>query len=223
MTPYIVAATSLGIPRFYIESVARLSGPSLTGRIAAANPGTHLFNQHRRWAVKRWKYTGNVFDVYAPAPRAVDPPDPLKVVVTFGTEPYPFDRAISNITRVLPPASSVTWQLGPAHDPTELPEAYQMLPERELAGLMERADVVVAHAGAGSALAALRSGKKPILIPRLARYGEVIDDHQQLLADDLVSRGLAVVTSAEDLSSEHLHSVAGRQVVDVTAEPIRLD
>jgi UDP-N-acetylglucosamine transferase subunit ALG13 len=43
---------------------------------------------------------------------------------------------------------------------------------------VRRARLVIAHAGAGVVLHALAAGKAPVVMPRRARYGEHVDDHQ---------------------------------------------
>ena len=40
------------------------------------------------------------------------------------------------------------------------------------------ADVIVGHAGPGTIIDALEAGRVPVILPRLARFGEVVDDHQ---------------------------------------------
>ncbi len=60
-----------------------------------------------------------------------------------------------------------------------------------------RARVVVCHAGVGSVLTALANDKRPIVVPRLQRYGEAVDDHQLAFGRRLAAAGL--VTLVEDL------------------------
>jgi UDP-N-acetylglucosamine transferase subunit ALG13 len=222
VTPYMVAAASLGIPRFYIETVARTTGPSMTGRFAAANPGTRIFTQHEQWAGRRWQYIGNVFDGFSLSEQQVAVPDSLNVLVTLGTNPFPFDRAVRAIQRALPPNSSVTWQLGPGTDLAAVPDAVDLMGESELQRLMGKADVVIAHAGAGSAMAALQAGRQPILIPRLARYGEMVDDHQLLIGSALARKGLVQSVDAADLSEQHVQAAASHRIEQVPAPAILL-
>lgn len=59
----------------------------------------------------------------------------------------------------------------------------------EFSEAIEQADVVVCHAGSGTILHVLRTGKVPVVVPRLVRYGEVIDDHQAQLAEALSKSG----------------------------------
>ncbi len=56
--------------------------------------------------------------------------------------------------------------------------------------------MVITHAGVGSILVTLMNGKRPIVVPRLARFGEHVDDHQLELARRLSEIG--VVTLIED-------------------------
>src|SRR5690242_15296157 len=44
--------------------------------------------------------------------------------------------------------------------------------------LVCQADLLIMHAGAGSVIHAIQAGKVAVVMPRLAKYGEIIDDHQ---------------------------------------------
>jgi hypothetical protein len=74
---------------WYIESVSRFDGPSLTGRILAKYPNISTYTQHDSWRSDRWKYRLSVLDDYTPktqssiSTRIAD--GPLKVFVTLGT------------------------------------------------------------------------------------------------------------------------------------------
>lgn len=49
---------------------------------------------------------------------------------------------------------------------------------------MKKADLVITHAGTGAIVTALKNDKLVIAIPRLARFGEHVDDHQIQLIDE---------------------------------------
>jgi UDP-N-acetylglucosamine transferase subunit ALG13 len=72
------------------------------------------------------------------------------------------------------------------------------VPFEQLGELVGRARVVVAHAGVGSILLCASKGHVPIVVPRLARFDEAVDDHQVFLARRLAALG--AVVWAEDLS-----------------------
>ncbi len=67
---------------------------------------------------------------------------------------------------------------------------------------MREADVVISHAGAGTAIAALELGKCPLIAPAGWPWGEQIDDHQIQIARELDDRGLAISVEADQLSYE---------------------
>jgi beta-1,4-N-acetylglucosaminyltransferase len=61
------------------------------------------------------------------------------------------------------------------------------LPMDRFVDLIDKASLVVSHAGAGTILHALQAGKVPVIMPRRKQYGEVIDDHQLELVQALAS------------------------------------
>jgi UDP-N-acetylglucosamine transferase subunit ALG13 len=69
----------------------------------------------------------------------------------------------------------------------------EFLPFEQVGDYMRRARVVVAHAGVGTFLTARASGKHPLVVPRLARFGEAVDDHQLAFAQRLHEAGLATL------------------------------
>lgn len=126
------------------------------------------------------------------------------VVVTVGTDHHPFSRLITWMDRWAQDNSAyrVTIQHGTS-TPPEYAEGVALMSRTELMDLLERADAVVCQAGPGSILDARRAGKVPIVVPRLQRLGEVVDDHQVAFAWAMAARGEAIVaTTAEEV---HFH------------------
>jgi UDP-N-acetylglucosamine transferase subunit ALG13 len=54
------------------------------------------------------------------------------------------------------------------------------------------ARLVIGHAGAGTVVHALATGRTPVVMPRRAIYGELIDDHQVELVRRLAAEGRVV-------------------------------
>ncbi len=211
---FLPAARLMGLRAEYIESAARSDGPSVTGRLLQHVPGVHLSAQHDAWAVGRWSRTVSVFDVFRPVIDLSRPEPVRRVVVTLGMIPgYGFVRLLERLQQILPSDVEVLWQTGSSPAPGLEKVARTTLPQGELQRAMEDADVVIAHAGAGSALAALHAGHVPVLVPRRAAYGEHVDDHQQLIAHDLARRGLAVCCEADDLSWADVQRAAASRAV----------
>jgi UDP-N-acetylglucosamine--N-acetylmuramyl-(pentapeptide) pyrophosphoryl-undecaprenol N-acetylglucosamine transferase len=193
----------------YIESAARSAGPSLTGRLLRRVPGIELYTQYPIWARPPWNYAGSVFDTFVSGPQRQHDGVIRRAVVTVGTmEDYSFRRLIERALAVLPRDAEVLWQVG-CTDVADLPiDARRQLPASELQRAITEADVVIAHTGCGSSVAALEAGKKPVLVPRRQAYGENVDDHQLFTAEELQKRDLAVVRGVEDLSLADLRLAA---------------
>ena len=85
-----------GAATYYIESAARVEGPSLTGRLLSALPGMHTACQYRTWGDRRWSYAGSVFDCFEPGPRASTD----EIASAFLVAPVTMARIVSEDTEV---------------------------------------------------------------------------------------------------------------------------
>ncbi len=219
---FMLPARVRGVPCHYVESAARTAGPSLTGRMLRALPGVRLYTQYPGWEHGPWRYRGSVFDGFEAAPQ--EPVPIRRAVVALGTIRYPFPRLVERLAELLPADADVLWQTGSTEAPGRPPGARRELPSAELEAAMSEADLVVAHAGVGSALSALEAGCAPLLVPRRRAHGEHVDDHQEQVARELERRGLAVVREAGDLTAADLAAASGRRVRPAASPPaFRLD
>ena len=201
-----------GVPCHYVESATRVEGPSLTGRLLRWSPRVRTYTQHERWADRRWRFPGSVFEGFESTPSLTPPTEIRRAVVTVGTLEYPFDRMLRRVAELLPPDAQVLWQVGPANVADLGIDARPSIPSREMAEAIAAADVVIAHAGTGSALAAFEAGRCPVLVPREHRHGEHVDDHQLQTASYLAGLDLAVVRPVDQLRSADLLEAAGRSI-----------
>lgn len=225
--PYLAA---MGVDCHYIESAARVAGPSVTGRLLRRVPGITTYTQHKHWSDKHWHYGGNGFDAFEPVPEIRTLDDPVRVVVTVGTaREYPFRRLMVRLSKLLAPGGGleqasglpveVLWQTGGA-PVDDLPiEPTPFLPAADLMSALAEADIVVSHAGTGSALANLAAGRYAVMVHRIAQFGEAGDDHQRELASELDSRGLALHRDASEITVDDLLATLSTVVRRVAAVP----
>ena len=54
---------------------------------------------------------------------------------------------------------------------------------------ISNADVVISHAGTGALFSSIKKGKKVIAVARLAKYGEMVNDHQTEIVHKLAGEG----------------------------------
>jgi UDP-N-acetylglucosamine transferase subunit ALG13 len=209
---FLPLARALGSECHYIESAARRSRPSLTGRVLSLMPGIRLYAQSREWANTTWTYGGSVFDGFEPV---ISDAIPIRrVVVTLGTLEFPFRRLIRRVAEILPPDVDVLWQIG-TNPGAGLPgRIRRQLPAGELSAAIRKADVIIAHAGIGSVLDVLETGRCPVLVPRLKSHSEHVDSHQQLIADELTRRGLAITRDACELELSDLLRASAVRVIN---------
>jgi UDP-N-acetylglucosamine transferase subunit ALG13 len=121
------------------------------------------------------------------------------IFVIMGMEKFPFDRlakALDDLQGSKAISDEVFIQLGSCTHQPKHARFQKFLSFSEVLENVKKASVVVTHAGVGSTLVCLQQGKHPIMVPRRARYGEHVDDHQVPFATKLSQGGLA--TMVED-------------------------
>lgn len=206
-----------GVRSVFIESATRSESPSLSGRILARVPGIELCTQHAGYP-PGWRRVGSVHDRFRPGPERSARLD--RVVVTTGTiRPYGFRRLVERLVDVLPADAEVLWQTGETDVSGLGIDGRPRVPAEELEQAMQDADVVVAHAGTGTALTAFELGIAPVLVPRRHAHGEHVDDHQVPTARALADRGLATYLEVEGLDRDTLLAASRRTVAPVTHVP----
>jgi UDP-N-acetylglucosamine transferase subunit ALG13 len=219
--PFFALGRARGLDCHYIESAARSDGPSRTAGMISRIPGVHLYTQYPAWADEQWRYRGAVFDSFVAVEEPLQRPDRLrKVVVSLGTfKDFGFERLVRRLLEILPADADVLWQTGDTDVSGFGIAGQHAIPERELTRAIREADVLVAHAGVGTALTALEVGKCPVLVPRRLAHGEHVDDHQTQIAAELAARGLAVSAEADELTADHLFTACTTAVATLPEDP----
>ena len=68
---------------------------------------------------------------------------------------------------------------------------------------MDEATLIITHGGVGSIVSALKKNKKVIVVPRLKKYNEHIDDHQLEIVEEFKKRKhILLNTNLNDLYSD---------------------
>jgi UDP-N-acetylglucosamine--N-acetylmuramyl-(pentapeptide) pyrophosphoryl-undecaprenol N-acetylglucosamine transferase len=205
-------AARTGAACYYIESATRTAGPSLTGRLLMPFRSVHLRTQHEQWANERWIFQISIFDGFRSL-QVTQPAPPRRIVVSLGMHKgFGFRRLLEQLIRIIPAGTDVLWQVGYTDTSGLDIEPQISLPAPELSRAMAESDVVITHAGIGSAVSALMAGKRPVFVPRRKKFKEHVDDHQALIAAELDQRGLALTAEADELQWEHIVEAASWRV-----------
>lgn len=125
------------------------------------------------------------------------------IYVTLGTMFLGFDRLVRAMDAVAQSTGErVIIQTGLSKLLPTHAEHFDFKPHEEVLELNRQARLVVAHAGIGVTLDALEAKVPFVLVPRLKRYGEHMNDHQLDLARAVLKRGWGrMVLDVDDLAS----------------------
>jgi UDP-N-acetylglucosamine transferase subunit ALG13 len=207
-------AAAHGVPATYIESLARIAGPSLTGRILEWVPGVALRTQHAEWASREWRSYPSILEDFVSEPRGAR--EPRRIFVSLGTQrDYRFDSLVDAVLRTGLANENTVWQLGKMERADQLPgTTVDFMSPGEFAACAKAADVVVTHAGVGTLLELLTLGIYPVMGVRRASRGEHVDDHQAQIADLINRRRIAFAAETGDITTEALRTAAGLCISD---------
>jgi UDP-N-acetylglucosamine--N-acetylmuramyl-(pentapeptide) pyrophosphoryl-undecaprenol N-acetylglucosamine transferase len=209
--PFAVLARLSGVKVIFVETMARVSEPSLTGRVLSRLAIASFV----QWEQMAAAYPRSI--VCQPALLAAGSsrievstrPDAEQGQGTFvglGTHVQPFDRILEMVDDavgdgILPHPVTVQHGVTDYHA-SQFSQGKQWFLPDELEDAVLRSKYVVCHAGSGIISLALRTGRRPMVLPREKRAGEHVDDHQFQLADQLGEMGL-IVRLTDRIDGEH--------------------
>ena len=76
------------------------------------------------------------------------------------------------------------------------------MPVEQFEEYIEKADIIICHAGVGTILTALEKGKKIVAAARLKEYGEHVNDHQLQILENFSKKGYIVALEDFDRIGE---------------------
>lgn len=112
------------------------------------------------------------------------------IFVTVGTDEHDFSRLIKKADSLK--GLDIVAQIGNTKYTPKNIKHFKFLEPSALETYYRKADVIITHGGAGSIINSLKNGKIPIVVPRLKKFDEHINDHQLQLAKSLQEKGKAV-------------------------------
>lgn len=151
-------------------------------------------------------------------PRAVLLRSSPLIFVTVGSQ-LPFDRLVfaADAWARRTGRVDVLAQVGAGRRPEAIRSIPSLGPE-EFDSTVRGASVVVAHAGMGVILTALRHGKPVVVMPRQAERSEHRNDHQRATVEGLKDlRGVFVAADESELSDRIDQALEFRQTIDGSA------
>lgn len=125
-----------------------------------------------------------------------------KIFITLGSQKFQFNRLLEAVDDLcekgIVESQDVFAQIGYSD---YLPQKFnykKFLDRDEFSKEMDNAQIVITHGGTGAIIGAVKKRKKVIAVPRLAKYGEHVDDHQLQLIEQF--NELNLICACQDVS-----------------------
>lgn len=215
----LAAAQLHRIPAFYFETVARVDGPTLSGKLASLSPWIQTYCQYEGWASRRWKYRRSLIETYSKVSRSPSPRP--RLFVTLGTnKSYRYDALVDAVLATGLANDETVWQLGITTRQGLPGRTTVHLGASEFEQCARDADVVITHAGVGTLMSLFDIGIYPVVVPRRAKRREVVDDHQLQIAGLLRDRGISLVAEAEQLTGEMLIEASASALITAVPQSV---
>ena len=103
------------------------------------------------------------------------------ILVTVGSQKFQFNRLLKKIDELIENkiiTDKVFAQIGSSNYKPKFYDYIDFMAQEEFNKKLDECDLLITHAGTGVIVNAVKREKKVIAIPRLAKYGEHVDDHQ---------------------------------------------
>ena len=107
------------------------------------------------------------------------------ILVLLGTQNNSFVRLLEAIQENIDKdiiKDEVVVQAGFTKFSSKDMKIFNLIDKDELSNLQDRADIIITHGGVGSIVSSLKKKKKVIVVPRLKKYAEHVNNHQLQIA-----------------------------------------
>ena len=107
------------------------------------------------------------------------------ILVLLGTQNNSFVRLLEAIQKNIDEkiiTDEVIVQAGFTKIESKDMKILSLIDKEELSKLQDEADLIITHGGVGSIISSLKKGKKVIVVPRLKKYDEHVNNHQLQIA-----------------------------------------
>ena len=136
------------------------------------------------------------------------------IFLTLGSQKFQFDRLIKMVDELAEKGviqDEIVAQTGfskyePVHFKTE-----PFMDALRFNECVNRADVIISHAGTSTIIKAVKAGKKVIVVPRLAKYGEHVDDHQTQITEMFCDLNIVMACNDGESLEEKLEEIKTKE------------
>ena len=116
------------------------------------------------------------------------------IFVILGTQDKKFNRLLEAIQKKIDEgkiskSEKIIVQAGSTKFESKDMKIVDYMPINEFEDYIEKADIIICHAGVGTIFTALKKNKKIIAAARVKKYGEHVNDHQLQILENFKKQG----------------------------------
>ena len=120
------------------------------------------------------------------------------ILVTVGTQKIKFDRLYGYIKDLKD--DEIIVQAG-VNEWNDLPSNFKIfdyIPYDKMKRYLNKADIIITHGGPSNIIIGIKKNKKVIVVPRLKKYKEHINDHQLIFATYMSKQNYCFVATTKE-------------------------
>lgn len=143
------------------------------------------------------------------------------IFVILGTQDKKFTRLLEAIQKAIDEnkiskKEEIIVQAGSTKFKSKDMKIIDYMPVEQFEEYIDKADIIICHAGVGTILTALNKGKKVIAAARLREYFEHVNDHQLQILEIFSKKGYIIALEDFDKLDEAI-----KQAQEFTPKPIK--
>ncbi len=138
------------------------------------------------------------------------------IFVTLGSQKFQFNRLLKKLDELVERkiiTEKIYAQIGASDYVPKHYEYKDFLNRNEFEDKTRECDLFITHGGTGAIIGAVKKGKKVIAVPRLAKYGEHVDDHQLQLLEQFQDMNIIETCVDLDELEDKYNSIQDIQMV----------
>ena len=123
------------------------------------------------------------------------------IFVAVGTQKFQFNRLLQLIDRLIAQAiikEEVFAQIGNSDYEPQHYIFQKFLNKADFESMVKQCDILITHSGVATIIMGLKYEKKVIVVPRLEKFNEHVDDHQVQIAQSFSQQNLAMMCNEKD-------------------------
>ncbi len=134
------------------------------------------------------------------------------IYVATGTQKFQFDRLLKTLDKLIANGTikeDVIAQIGHSDYQPQHYAFKDFFSKDEFNNNIEKCNLLITHSGVATIITGLKYNKPVIVVPRLAKFGEHVDDHQVQIAESFSSQNFVMMCGENDDLAELVEQAPG--------------